>query len=85
MVGLAFCQAITSLICSLFVDYFGRKYLLLKGQKALIFILFGIFVVDNLDGIINRQLVHLLIVALLYAHVITFNFSLGPICIIYAA
>jgi hypothetical protein len=28
---------------------------------------------------------HLLIIVLLYLHVVAFNFSLGPVCIIYAA
>jgi hypothetical protein len=85
MVGLSLCQAAASLICSLFVDYFGRKYLILRGQRALILILFSIFIVDNLQEYLDAQVLHLLIIALLYLHVITFNFSLGPICIIYSA
>lgn len=48
MLGLAFCQGVSSLICSRFVDLFGRKFLLMKGQQILIGILLAIFVVDNL-------------------------------------
>jgi hypothetical protein len=84
-VGLSVCQAGASLICSRFVDLFGRKYLILKGQQALIFILFTIFLVDNLQEELNLKLLRYVIIALLYIHVIAFNFSLGPVCIIYAA
>lgn len=48
MVGLSLCQAVASFICSFFVDFFGRKYIILKGQQTLIFILFSIFIVDNM-------------------------------------
>lgn len=85
MVGLSLCQAAASFICSFFVDFFGRKYLLLKGQQTLIFILFSIFIVDNLQDFLAPKLLHFCIVVLLYAHVITFNFSLGPVAIMYAA
>jgi hypothetical protein len=85
MVGLSICQAASSFICSFFVDFFGRKNLILKGQKTLIFILFSIFIVDNLRDYLYPNLLHFLIIALLYIHIIVFNFSLGPVCIIYAA
>ena len=85
MIGLALCQTLASLICSFLVDLFGRKYLLLKGQKVLILILFAIFLVDNLQDFIPAKLLHVLIVVLLYLHIIIFNFSLGPVAIIYAA
>ena len=85
MVGLAICQVGASLICSRFVDYFGRKFLILRGQQTLIFILFVIFIVDNIQEELNLKVLHYLIIALLYVHVIAFNFSLGPVAIIYAA
>lgn len=85
MIGLALTQTFASLICSFLVDLFGRKYLILKGQKILIMILFSIFVVDNMQEYISSQFLHILIVVLLYLHIITFNFSLGPVGIIYAA
>jgi hypothetical protein len=85
MIGLALTQTFASLICSFLVDLFGRKYLILKGQKILIMILFSIFVVDNMQDYVSSQFLHILIVILLYLHIITFNFSLGPVGIIYAA
>jgi hypothetical protein len=48
MLGLAFCQLLSCLIVGRFIDPFGRKYLILKGQQALIVILGLIFIVDNL-------------------------------------
>jgi MFS family permease len=85
MLGLAFCQGASSLICSRFVDLFGRKFLLMKGQQILIGILLAIFVVDNLGDEMGIPGLSYLTVMLIYAHVIIFNFSLGPVAVIYAA
>lgn len=85
MVGLSLCQIVGSLICSRFIDYFGRKYLILRGQRLLILVLFTIFVVDNIQEELGFKFLHYIIIALLYLHVFIFNLSLGPACIIYAA
>jgi MFS family permease len=85
MVGLAVCQAISTMICGKLIDQYGRKYLILRGQQTLIFVLGLLFVIDNADGFIKPKIASYLIIALLYIHVIVFNFSLGPVCIIYAA
>jgi hypothetical protein len=73
------------LICSKIIDIFGRKYLLLKGQQILILILAMIFIVDHLKDLIDKDLVNYIIIALIYLHIVVFNFSLGPVGIIYAA
>jgi len=86
MLGLAFCQLVSATISGRFIDLFGRKYLLVRGQRILIVLLMLIFVVDNLEGYLySMGSAHLLIIVLLYLHIIAFNFSLGPVCIIYAA
>jgi MFS family permease len=85
MLGLSFCQVVSSIISGRFIDLFGRKYLLIRGQQTLIVILTLIFIVDNLDEYFSKNFIHYFIIFLLYLHVIAFNFSLGPVCIIYAA
>lgn len=85
MVGLSVCQVLASIICSRFIDHFGRRYLIMKGQQVLIFILIAIFVVDNMQDFANISILHYIIIILIYCHIITFNFSLGPVGIIYAA
>lgn len=85
ILGLSICQFIASLICSKIIDVFGRKYLLLKGQQILILILVVIFIVDQLKDLIDKDLVHYIIIALIYLHIVVFNFSLGPVGIIFAA
>lgn len=85
MLGLSVCQVCSCLFAGKFIDQFGRKYLLLRGQASLVAILMGIFIVDNLQEYIHPKLVHYAIIALIYAHIVVFNFSLGPVCIIYAA
>jgi MFS family permease len=86
MLGLALCQLVTATISGRFIDLFGRKYLLVRGQQTLIVLLLLIFAVDNLEGYLySMGSAHLVIIVLLYLHIIAFNFSLGPVCIIYAA
>jgi len=85
MLGLALCQAFTCIFCGRFIDLFGRKYLLIRGQGALIVILFAIFLIDNMRDYLLPKVVHFTIIALIYLHVIIFNVSLGPICMVYAA
>ena len=84
MLALAVCQAISSIISSRFIDKFGRKYLFIRGQSTLIFILFTVYVVDSMSNYVKVEITHYLIISLIFMHVITFNCSLGPICIIYA-
>jgi len=84
MLGLALCQTISCLTIGRFIDLFGRKYLLMKGQQALIVILGVIFVMDNLQDYYSSNVLHYLIIIMLYVHIIAFNFSLGPVCIVYA-
>jgi len=58
----------------------------LKGQQILIFILFMIFIVDQLKVYIDdSKLIHYTIIALIYLHIVVYNFSLGPVGIVYAA
>ena len=86
VIGLSICQFIASLICSKIIDVYGRKFLVLKGQQILIFILFMIFIVDQLKVYIDdSKLIHYTIIALIYLHIVVYNFSLGPVGIVYAA
>ena len=85
MMGIAFCQVFSSSISGNFIDMFGRKFLLERGLIILTVILGLIFMVDNLDVYISPSIVHYIIISLIYMHVIAFNFTLGPICILYSA
>lgn len=85
MVGLALCQLLACTFSGKFIDSFGRKYLLIRGQAGLILILAIIFLVDTYKELFRRDMYHYLLISLIYVHIIIFNFSLGPVCIIYAA
>lgn len=85
MVGLALCQLLACTFSGKFIDSFGRKYLLVRGQAGLILILAIIFLVDTYKELFRRDMYHYLLISLIYVHIIIFNFSLGPVCIIYAA
>jgi hypothetical protein len=84
MLSLSICQVLSSIVSSRFIDKFGRKYLFLRGQSTLIFILFSVYVIDSMSSYIRIEYTHYLIISLIFIHVITFNCSLGPVCIIYA-
>ena len=47
MLGLALCQLVACTISGWFIDSFGRRYLMLRGQIGLIIIMVTIFVVDS--------------------------------------
>ena len=85
MVGLALCQLLSCSISGRFIDSFGRKYLLVRGQFGLIIILAAIFLVDSYSSWFRKDIEHYILICLIYSHIIIFNFSLGPVCIIYAA
>ena len=46
MLGLAFCQLFSCSISGRFIDTFGRKYLLKRGQIGLVAVLAAIFLID---------------------------------------
>lgn len=85
MVGLALCQLISCSFSGRFIDSFGRKYLLIRGQAGLIIVLGTIFFVDSYNELFRRDIYHYILISLIYLHIVIFNFSLGPVCIIYAA
>jgi MFS family permease len=85
MLGLALSQMIACICAGRFIDTFGRKFLILRGQVAVIVILVVIYLTDNTFESLSKDLTHYLLIALIYIHVIVFNFTLGPICILYAA
>ena len=86
MLGMAFCQLAACSMSGRFIDSFGRKYLMLRGQIGLIGIMMTIFLVDSCaDYLPSRDFYHYTLIFLFYSHVIVFNFTLGPICILYAA
>jgi SP family galactose:H+ symporter-like MFS transporter len=85
MLGLALCQLLSCTFSGKFIDSFGRKYLLIKGQAGIILVLWTIFVVDSYSSLFRKDIYNYLLIALLYIHIIIFNFTLGPVCIIYAA
>ena len=82
---MAFCQLVACSFSGRFIDSFGRKYLLLKGQIAIIIIMSTIFLVDSFQDVMEKYVYHYLLIFLFYLHVVAFNFSLGPVHIMYAA
>lgn len=85
MLGLALCQLLACISAGRFIDTYGRKFLILRGQLAVIIILVVIYLTDNTFDSLSKEISHYLLIALIYIHVIVFNFTLGPICILYAA
>jgi MFS family permease len=85
MLGLSLFQLLACSFSGRFIDSFGRKYLLLRGQVAIILILGVIFILDSFADMLEKSLYNQLLIALFYLHVIVFNFTLGPVCILYAA
>jgi len=86
MLGLSFCQLVACSMSGRFIDTFGRRYLMMRGQTCLIVIMVTIFLVDSCaDYLPSRDFYHYTLIVLFYAHVIVFNITLGPICILYAA
>ena len=53
MVGLSSCQLIACLVANRLIDPFGRRFIILWGQRLLIMILGLIFVVDNIEDILS--------------------------------
>ena len=85
MLGMALCQLLACSLSGRFIDSFGRRFLLIRGQIGIIIIMGSIFLADCLSEYMRKNIYHYSLIALFYLHVIVFNFSLGPICILYAA
>ena len=85
ILGMAFCQLLACSFSGRFIDSFGRKYLILKGQIGIISIMAAIFIIDSWQDSLVRNTYHYILICLFYLHVIIFNFSLGPVHILYAA
>jgi len=85
ILGMAFCQLVACSFSGRFIDTFGRKYLLLKGQLGIIGIMTVIFLIDSWQEFISKEIYHSSLICLFYLHVVFFNFSLGPVHILYAA
>ena len=85
MIGLALCQLLSCTWSGYFIDTYGRKFLLIRGQFSLIMILLTIFLIDSFSDYFRKDIYHYLLVSLFYIHVVVFNFSIGPIALLYAA
>ena len=85
MFVLSVAQVISAFVSSRVIDLYGRKKMILNGQKLLIIVLMGIFVSDRIIQLFSSKLAEVLIVLLLFVHILVFNMTLGPVCIIYCA
>lgn len=85
MLGMAFCQLGACTLSGRLIDSFGRKCLVLWGQMGLMGVLSAIFLVDCCSDLMRPQAYHYTLITLFYLHVIVFNFTLGPVGILYAA
>ena len=85
ILGMSLCQLVACSFSGNFIDRFGRKYLILRGQIGVVLIMVMIFLVDSWSDMLDRTVYHYILVCLFYLHVVVFNFSLGPVHLLYAA
>ena len=78
--GLGIFQVIITFASSLFLDRFGRRFLMLAGETIVVGSLFGAFIcTDVLD------MAPSVVVFFIFLHLFGFSISLGPIGCLYAS
>ena len=78
-------QILSTMLSIFTIDKIGRKKLILGGQYTIIMALLGIFLSDYGLSLYAEEMGDICIVGLLFVHILVFNFTLGPVCIVYCA
>ena len=80
MLELGLFQVVITYFSGLFLDKFGRRFLMLLGQSIVVMSLIGAFLATDIFHQSSK------VVALfIFLHILGFSISLGPISVLYAA
>jgi hypothetical protein len=71
---------IITYLSGLFLDKYGRRYLMLIGQSIIVFSLIGSFIALDIFKLSSN-----VIVIFEFLHILGFSISLGPISVLYVS
>ena len=80
LLSLGLFQVIITYFSGLFLDKYGRRYLMLIGQSIIVFSLIGSYVALDIFNLGSN-----VIVLFVFLHILGFSISLGPISVLYVS